>query len=229
MRILLAEDDAVTAENIGAGLRAAGHHIRIASTGHEALTLLNAEPFDLAVLDRLMPQGDGMGVLAAIRQRDRHLPVLMLTALGAIEDRVEGLEEGADDYLVKPFALPELTARINALGRRRAVAKEEDGPEVILRWGGLTLDLLDRQVRWHEAVILVQPREFRLLEELLRAQGRIVTRTMLLESVWKLHFDPRTNIVETHLSRLRTRLAEAGCADAIVTVRGAGYRMRDGV
>ncbi|MDG6746414.1 response regulator transcription factor, partial [Staphylococcus aureus] len=151
------------------------------------------------------------------------------TAVVGIADRVEGLENGADDYLVKPFALPELTARINALGRRRAVAKEEDGPEVILRWGGLTLDLLDRQVRWHEAVILVQPREFRLLEELLRAQGRIVTRTMLLESVWKLHFDPRTNIVETHLSRLRTRLAEAGCADAIVTVRGAGYRMRDGV
>lgn len=229
MKILLAEDDPTTADNIGAGLGAAGHHVRIASTGRDALALLEAEPFDLAVLDRLMPGGDGMSVLAAIRRRDRHLPVLMLTALGAIEDRVEGLEAGADDYLVKPFALPELTARINALGRRWAAKKDEDGPEVSLRWGGLTLDLLDRQVRWQGTAIPMQPREFRLLEELLRAQGKLVTRTMLLESVWKLHFDPRTNIVETHLSRLRTRLSDAGCGEAIETVRGAGYRMRDGL
>lgn len=228
MRILLAEDDDVTAEHIGVALRVAGHDIRIASTGHDALTLIDAEAFDLAVLDRLMPEGDGMSVLAAIRRRDRQMPVLMLTALGAIEDRVDGLEAGADDYLVKPFAIPELTARINALGRRRVAVKEEDGPEVMLRWGALTLDLLDREVRWHMAAVPMQPREFRLLEELLRAQGRLVTRTMLLESVWKLHFDPRTNIVETHLSRLRTRLAEAGAADVIETVRGAGYRMRDG-
>lgn len=229
MKILLAEDDATTAENIGAGLGAAGHHVRIASTGRDTLALLEAEPFDLAVLDRLMPGGDGMSVLAAIRRRDRHLPVLMLTALGAIEDRVEGLEAGADDYLVKPFALPELTARINALGRRWAARKDEDGPEVSLRWRGLTLDLLDRQVHWQGTAIPMQPREFRLLEELLRAQGKLVTRIMLLESVWKFHFDPRTNIVETHLSRLRTRLADAGCDGAIETVRGAGYRMRDGV
>ncbi|PVE58182.1 DNA-binding response regulator [Arthrobacter sp. TPD3018] len=229
MKILLAEDDATTAENIGVGLGAAGHDVRIASTGRDALTLLEAEPFDLAVLDRLMPDGDGMSVLAAIRRRDRHLPVLMLTALGAIEDRVEGLEAGADDYLVKPFALPELTARMNALGRRWAAKTDKNGPEVSLRWGGLTLDLLDRAVRWQGTAVPMQPREFRLLEELLRAQGKLVTRTMLLESVWKLHFDPRTNIVETHLSRLRTRLADAGCGEAIETVRGAGYRMRDGV
>lgn len=177
MKILLAEDDATTAENIGVGLGSAGHYVRIASTGRDALTLLEAEPFDLAVLDRLMPDGDGMSVLAAIRRRDRHLPVLMLTALGAIEDRVEGLEAGADDYLVKPFALPELTARINALGRRWAAKKDEDGPEVSLGWGGLTLDLLDRVVRWQGTAVPMQPREFRLLEELLRAQGKLVTRT----------------------------------------------------
>lgn len=228
MKVLLAEDDAVTAENIAVGLRQAGHDVRIAATGDDALGLIETQRFDVAILDRLMPKGDGMVVLAAIRGRDRHLPVLMLTALGAIEDRVEGLEAGADDYLVKPFALPELTARIHALGRRREVAKDEAIPEVALHWRGLTLGLLDREVRWQGAVVAMQPREFRLLEELLRAQGRILTRTMLLESVWKLHFDPRTNIVETHLSRLRTRLAEAGVTDMIETVRGAGYRMRDG-
>ncbi|MBN8809358.1 MAG: response regulator transcription factor [Sphingomonas sp.] len=227
MNILLAEDDAITADGIAAGLRGSGHQVQVASTGRAALDLLDQQGFDLAVLDRLMPQGDGMSVLAAIRRRDDHLPVLLLTALGAIEDRVAGLEAGADDYLVKPFAFAELSARITALGRRAAASAAETAPDIVLRWQALELDLLQREARWHGAPVAMQPRELRLLEELMRADGRILTRTMLLESVWKLHFDPRTNIVETHLSRLRTRLADAGVVDAIETVRGAGYRMRD--
>ena len=151
------------------------------------------------------------------------VPVLFLTALGRIEDRVDGLEAGADDYLVKPFALPELAARVNALGRRKAL--QDDVTR--LHHGGIVLDLLKRKVIRDGDSVALQPREFRILEELVREDGKIVTRTMLLERVWNYHFDPQTNIVETQMSRLRSKLNEGGKSDAIETVRGIGYRMAD--
>jgi two-component system OmpR family response regulator len=166
---------------------------------------------------------DGLSVVRRARAADIELPMLLLTALGRIEDRVTGLEAGADDYLVKPFAFSELAARVNALARRRPLQ-----PEVTrLEGAGLQMDLLKRQVMRDGTPIPLQPREFRLLEELMREGGKVVTRTMLLERVWDYHFDPQTNIVETHISRLRSKLNEGGKPDPIETVRGVGYRLAD--
>jgi two-component system OmpR family response regulator len=165
---------------------------------------------------------DGLSVLRRMRAARIEAPVLLLTALGRIEDRVEGLEAGADDYLVKPFAFSELAARINALGRRRPLSEIVTEIEI----PPLRMDLLKRQVRRDGRIILLQPREFRLLEELMRNGDRVVTRTMLLERVWGFHFDPQTNIVETHMSRLRAKLNYGGAPDLIETQRGVGYRMR---
>ena len=158
---------------------------------------------------------------AALEVAGVEVPILLLTALGRIEDRVTGLEAGADDYLVKPFALSELAARVNALGRRRPAPAEITRLQI----RDLVMDLLKRQVQRDGAPIQLQPREFRILEELMREEGKVVTRTMLLERVWNYHFDPETNIVETHISRLRSKLNEGGRADLIETIRGVGYRM----
>jgi two-component system OmpR family response regulator len=165
---------------------------------------------------------DGVTVLKRLRSANVNAPVLLLTALGRIEDRVRGLEAGADDYLVKPFAFSELAARINALGRRRPLSEAP----VQLEAGPVRLDLLTRQVWRDGAAVPLQPREFRLLEELMRNSDRAVTRTMLLERVWGFHFDPQTNLVETHISRLRAKLNHGGTPDVIETIRGVGYRMR---
>ena len=222
MRILLAEDDSDTAGFVARGLEELGHNVIRADTGIDALHLATTEPFDLALLDRMLPQMDGVSVLRRLRAAKIELPVLILTALGRIEDRVEGLEAGADDYLVKPFAFSELSARINAIARRGPI----NAPVTRYECGSLTMDLLRREVRRDGKAILLQPREFRLLEELLRNAERAVTRTMLLESVWGFHFDPQTNIVETHISRLRAKLNEGEKGDLIETLRGVGYRMR---
>ena len=222
MQILLAEDDLETAGFITRGLEELGHAVLRAENGHDALHFAVTEPFDVLILDRLLPGLDGLAVLRRLRAADIHAPVLLLTALGRIEDRVEGLDAGADDYLVKPFAFSELAARLNAL-RRRPPANPEP---TRLEHGSISLDLLKREVRREGKVIPLQPREFRLLEELLRGGDRVVTRTMLLERVWGYHFDPQTNIVDTHISRLRAKLNEGGKNDLIETVRGAGYRMR---
>ena len=222
MRILLAEDDRETAEFVERGLEELGHSVLVASTGTEALHYAVSEPADLAILDRMLPELDGIAVLRRIRAAQIQTPVLLLTALGRIEDRVEGLEAGADDYLVKPFAFSELAARVNALGRRPPINQ----PATQLTWGPLAIDLLRREVRRGGNVIALQPREFRLLEELMRGEGKVVTRTMLLERVWGFHFDPQTNIVETHVSRLRAKLNHGGGEDLIETVRSVGYRMR---
>jgi two-component system, OmpR family, response regulator len=221
MRILLAEDDIETAEFIERGLEELGHLVLRAETGIDALHLASTETLDLVILDRMLPEMDGVSALRRMRAANIAAPVLLLTALGRIEDRVEGLEAGADDYLVKPFAFSELAARVGALSRRRpvnAIATE-------LQVGPLHMDLLKREVRRSGEVVALQPREFRLLEELLRNSDRVVTRTMLLERVWKFHFDPQTNIVETHISRLRTKLNEGGKQNLIETVRGIGYRI----
>ena len=224
MRILIAEDDKETAEFIQRGLEQLGHNPIVASTGIDALHLLSTAQFDVAVIDRMLPGMDGLSVVRRARTADIELPVLLLTALGRIEDRVAGLEAGADDYLVKPFAFSEFAARVNALARRKPLQQ----PEVTrFDQGGIQMDLLKRQVTRDGAPVQLQPREFRLLEELMREGGKVVTRTMLLERVWNYHFDPQTNIVETHVSRLRSKLNEGGKADPIETVRGVGYRFAD--
>lgn len=222
MRVLVAEDDVETVGFICQGLRGLGHVARSCPDGINALNLATDELWDVIVLDWMLPDLDGMAVLRQLRALGIPTPVLMLTALGRIEDRVDGLEAGADDYLVKPFAFSELAARLNALARRRATFEIS----TMLRHGALSMDLIKREVRFGEMSVALQPREFRLLEELMRHADQIMTRTMLLERVWEFHFDPQTNIVETHVSRLRAKLAEAGARNIIETVRGTGYRLR---
>jgi two-component system, OmpR family, response regulator len=221
VRILVAEDDPDTAEFIRRGLHELGHNVVLAENGLDALHLLSTEQLDIAVLDRMLPGLDGLSIVRRVRAAGIEAPVLLLTALGRIEDRVAGLEAGSDDYLVKPFAFSELAARVNALSRRKPFQHEP----VQLEHRGLVLDLLKRQVLRDGAAIQLQPREFRILEELMREEGKVVTRTMLLERVWNYHFDPQTNIVDTHISRLRSKLNEGGKADLIETIRGVGYRM----
>ena len=221
MRVLVAEDDHDTAEFVRRGLSELGHNIAVANNGTDALHLLLVEDFDIAILDRMLPALDGVSVLRRARAGGVETSVLMLTALGRIQDRVDGLEAGADDYLVKPFAFSELAARVNALGRRKPLQPQP----VSLEHQGIVLDLVKREVRRDGMLVSLQPREFRMLEELMRESGRIVTRTMLLERVWNYHFDPQTNIVETHISHVRAKLNAGDKPDAIETVRGAGYRM----
>ncbi|CCA92530.1 response regulator transcription factor [Novosphingobium sp. PP1Y] len=224
MRILIAEDDGETAGFVERGLGELGHNVVVAGNGEDALHLGLTEDFDLLILDRMMPGLDGLSVLKRLRAADIAVPALMLTALGRIEDRVAGLDTGADDYLVKPFAFSELAARVHALGRRRA----PQVAETRLRAGTVEMDLLAREVRRDGELVTLQPKEFRLLEELMRHAGEYVTRTMLLERVWDFHCDPQTKIVETHISRLRSKLNEGGRADVIETERGVGYRIRAG-
>ncbi|WJS99764.1 response regulator transcription factor [Novosphingobium humi] len=220
MNILLAEDDPDTRQFVEDALGEMGHRVMATASGAQTLEWARDSGADILVLDRMLPDMDGIAVLRALRGGGLGMPVLMLTALGRIEDRVDGLDAGADDYLVKPFAISELVARINALTRRTAPV--DTGPA----YGGIMLDLRTRQVTREGRVILLQPREFRLLEELVRAGGGFLTRTMLLERVWDFHFDPQTKIVETHMSRLRSKLNEGFAEDAIETVRGMGYRVR---
>ncbi|MCX7062531.1 MAG: response regulator transcription factor [Gammaproteobacteria bacterium] len=222
MQVLLVEDDSETRDFIARGLREAGHQVTVCSTGQAGLIEATGRDFDAIVLDRMLPGIDGLALLRMLRAGGRHAPVLMLTALGSIADRVEGLESGADDYLVKPFAFSELAARLQALTRRPAVRVETHRLVV----GDLVVDELRRSVERAGQRIVLQPREFSLLAELMRNPGRIMTRTMLLERVWDFDFDPKTNIVETHLSRLRAKLNDGFEDDPIETVRGAGYRMR---
>jgi two-component system OmpR family response regulator len=222
MQILVAEDDSETSAFIAKGLGELGHLIFRAARGDDALRIATTEHCDVIVLDRMLPGMDGLSVLRRLRAAKVDTPVLLLTALGQIQDRVDGLEAGADDYLVKPFAFSELAARIAALGRRLPLSDVSTE----LEFGPLRMDLLRREVRRGGRPVALQPREFRLLEALMRAGDRVVTRTMLLEQVWGFHFDPRTNIVETHMSRLRAKLNEGGAEDLIETLRRVGYRMR---
>jgi two-component system, OmpR family, response regulator len=222
MKILVIEDDAETAAFIAEDLKDRGHEARIAGNGREGLALAIAERFDAVVLDRMLPQLDGLSVIALMRSEGLSTPVLFLTNLSGIDDRVEGLAAGGDDYLVKPFAFEELLARLQALARRPTLGSSP----TVLTAGDLEMDLVARTVRRGGEAVELQPREFSLLEYLLRSDGRIVTRKMLLEQVWDFHFDPRTNIVETHISRLRTKI-DRGRGEALIhTVRGAGYLLR---
>jgi two-component system, OmpR family, response regulator len=224
MKILLIEDDDETADYVADGLGREGHVIDRAANGRDGLFLAAAEPYDVMVVDRLLPGLDGLALVKTIRAADVKTPVLFLTMLDGVSDRVEGLQAGADDYLVKPFSFAELAARVNALARRPALAQ----PDTVLRVGDLAIDLARRTCRRGQRQIDLLPREFRLLEYLLRHPGQIVTRTMLLEHIWDFHFDPRTTVVETYISRLRAKLASGEDEQPIIeTVRGAGYRLRD--
>ncbi len=222
MKLLLVEDDAEGAAYLKKALSESGHIVDHAAVGREGLLLAAGEPYDVIVLDRMLPQMDGLAILRTIRASGVKTPVLLLTALGGIDDRVEGLEAGGDDYLVKPFAMAELLARINALARR----PPPQDVQTSLQVADLQLDLLRRQVTRAGQRVELQPREFQLLEYLMRHAGRVVTRTMLLESVWDFHFDPKTNIVETHMSRLRGKIDRGRSPELIHTVRGAGYCLR---
>jgi len=223
MKLLIVEDDREGAAYLRKALTQAGHTVDLAGDGREGLLLAASESYDVIVLDRMLPQMDGLAILRTIRASGVKTPVLLLTALGGIDDRVEGLEAGGDDYLVKPFAIAELTARLNALARRPPPQEVQ----TILKVADLKLDRLQRTVTRGGVRIDLQPREFQLLEYLMRHAGRVVTRTMLLESVWDYHFDPKTNIVETHVSRLRSKVDRGHAVELIQTVRGAGYRLRE--
>lgn len=221
MRILIAEDDDELAGFIEHSLGELGHVVTRVISGNDALHLGSVEVFDVVILDRMLPDLDGVEILKQWRADDIAMPVLMLTALGGIADRVGGLNAGADDYLVKPFAFSELAARLDALVRRPAMRE----PQTRFTAGDVTLDLIDRSVRRAGRNVLMQPKEFALLEQLMRHAGRVVTRTMFLETIWGYHFDPKTNIVDTHLSRMRMKLNFGFDHDPIETVRGVGYRI----
>lgn len=222
MKILVIEDDPETAAYIANGLIEHGHAVDHAGDGREGLFLASGGSYDVAIVDRMLPALDGLKLVKNLRDEGIGTAVLFLTNLGGIDDRVEGLDAGGDDYLVKPFAFSELLARVNALGRRPAIA----AAETVLRVADLEMDLLKRSVTRDGRVIELQPREFKLLECLMRHADRVVTRTMLLEMVWDFHFDPKTNIVETHMSRLRTKVDRDFANALIHTVRGSGYLLR---
>jgi two-component system OmpR family response regulator len=223
MKLLIVEDDAEGAAYLKKALSEAGHTVDHAATGREGLMLAAGEAYDVMILDRMLPQIDGLSILRTIRASSVKTPVLVLTALGGIDDRVEGLDAGGDDYLVKPYAIAELLARVNALSRRPPPQEIQAALQV----ADLRLDRLKRSVTRAATRVDLQPREFQLLEYLMRHAGRVVTRTMLLEAVWDFHFDPKTNIVETHMSRLRAKVDRGHRRELIHTVRGAGYCLRE--
>jgi two-component system OmpR family response regulator len=219
LKILLIEDDGENADYVANGLREEGHLIAQVASGTEGLISAMGNGFDLLIVDRMIPGLDGLNLVKSLRAAGHSTPVLFLTALGGVEDRVSGLNAGGDDYLVKPFAFSELVARVAALGRRPRTATAETKFQV----HDLELNLLSRTVRRRDELIELQPREFRLLEYLMRHADQVVTRTMLLEHVWGIHFDPHTNVVETHISRLRSKVDKGFEAGLIQTIRGAGY------
>ena len=223
MRILVVEDDAETAAYVCNGLVEEGHIAETVADGRDGLTQAMDEVYDIIVVDRMLPGLDGLSLVRALRAVGHKVPVIFLTSLGGVDDRVDGLNVGGDDYLVKPFAFSELMARVNALARRPHLRDAE----TILRVGDLEMDLIGRKVTRGADVIDLQPREFRLLEVLMRNKGRVLTRTMLLERVWSFHFEPKTSVVETHISRLRTKIDRPYGRELIHTVRGSGYTMHD--
>ena len=221
MKILLVEDDAHTSAYVANGLREHGHVVDHTANGREGLILASGGNHEVLVIDRMLPGLDGLAIVKTIRGAGIRTPVLLLTTLGGVNDRVEGLEAGADDYLTKPFAFAELLARINALSRRPPLAEET----TVLRVGDLEMNRLKRTVIRGGTQIELQPQEFKLLEYLMRNAGQVVTRTMLLENVWEFHFDPRTSVVETHISRLRAKIDRDFDEELLHTVRGAGYSL----
>jgi two-component system, OmpR family, response regulator len=225
MKILIVEDDPETAGFLVRGLREAGYSVDVARDGIEGLDFANCGHYDGLIVDRLLPRLDGLLMVETLRKSGDQTPVMFVSALGEVEERVKGLRGGGDDYLVKPYAFIELLARLEALLRRRA---QWAPPPAQLRVGDLEMDLASRTVKRGGAVVSLQPREFRLLEYLMRHAGQVLTRTMLLEAVWDYRFDPQTNVIDVHISRLRQKLEGSADKPLIRTVRGAGYMLRAG-
>ena len=223
MHVLVVEDDKDVSAYIVKGLREAGHLVEHADNGRDGLLAATSQEFDAIILDRMLPGGlDGLGVVEMLRGQDNHTPVMFLSAMAQVDDRVRGLKAGGDDYLTKPFAFSELLARVEALARRRRAS----GPDTKLQVGDLEMDLLSRSVRRRNQKIDLQPREFMLLEYLMRHVGQVVTRTMLLEGVWDYHFDPQTNVIDVHVSRLRQKIDKPFDTALLHTVRSAGYMLK---
>jgi len=223
MRILIIEDDRDAAQYLAKGLRESGHSAEIAENGREGLLRAAVEQFDVLIVDRMLPNLDGLSLVQHLRKTGNATPVLFLSALGEVDDRVKGLRAGGDDYLAKPYAFSELLARIENLGRRR----DQTATATRLKVADLELDLLSRKATRAGQPIDLQPREFQLLETLMRHAGQVMTRTMLLEKVWNYHFDPQTNVIDVHISRLRQKIDRGFEPPLIHTVRGAGYCVRE--
>ncbi|HEY0051790.1 MAG TPA: response regulator transcription factor [Caulobacteraceae bacterium] len=221
MRVLIVEDDEEASAAACRGLNEAGHECVLAADGAYGLEAAHQGGFDVYVVDRMMPRLDGVGLVETLRREGDQTPVLFLSALGEVDDRVTGLKAGGDDYLVKPYAFAELVARVEALARRR----ETGSVQTVLKVGDLEMNLISREVRRGATEIDLQPREFQLLEFLMRHAGQSVTRTMLLEKVWEYHFDPQTNVIDVHISRLRSKIDKGFDRPMLQTVRGAGYRL----
>jgi len=221
MRLLIVEDDHEASGAMAAALAEAGHQCQVAADGEAGLASARAGGFDVLIVDRMLPRLDGVSMVETLRREGDQTPVLFLSALGSIEHRVEGLRAGGDDYLIKPYAFAELIARVDALARRR----DTGSVQTILRVGDLEMDLIGRTVRRRGHEIDLQPREFQLLEYLMRHAGQAVTRSMLLEKVWDYHFDPQTNVIDVHISRLRSKIDKGFDRPMLQTVRGAGYRL----
>ncbi len=221
MKILVVEDDVETLEFVKKGFFEEGHSVDSCANGQEGLLMASTSDYDLIVLDRMLPGLDGLSVVRTLRANSSQVPILILSALSEVDQRVEGLEAGCDDYLIKPFAFSELKARSNILMKRPKASDQI----TLLETASLKMDLVNRKVTRGETEIDLKPREFRLLEFLLRHAGEVVTRTMLLERVWDYHFDPQTNVIDVHISRLRNKLDKDFSNQLLETVRGAGYRL----
>lgn len=221
MRLLIIEDDRDAADYVVRAFREVGHVADHAADGEEGLAMALDGDYDVLIVDRMLPKRDGLSVIGALREKGVETPVLILSALGQVDDRVKGLRAGGDDYLPKPYSFAELLARVEALARRRGGRNEE----TVYRVGDLELDRLSHQVKRGNEEIVLQPREFRLLEYLMKHAGQVVTRTMLLENVWDYHFDPQTNVIDVHISRLRSKIDKGFDRPMLQTVRGAGYRL----
>jgi two-component system OmpR family response regulator len=222
MRILIIEDDREAASYLVKAFREAGHVADHAADGEDGLAMAMDGPYDVLVVDRMLPKKDGLSVIGELRAAGKETPTLILSALGQVDDRVKGLRAGGDDYLPKPYSFSELLARVEVLARRRAAG----APETVYKVGDLELDRLSHRVVRGAEEILLQPREFRLLEYLMKNAGQVVTRTMLLEHVWDYHFDPQTNVIDVHVSRLRSKIDKGFDKPLIHTIRGAGYTVR---
>ncbi len=224
MKILLIEDDREAADYLEKAFTEAGHTAHVAGDGETGFALADSGDYDVMVVDRMLPRRDGLSVIASLRSRGNTTPVLILSALGEVDDRVTGLRAGGDDYLTKPYAFSELLARVEVLNRRAGVKESE----TVYRSGDLELDRLSHSVKRAGREIVLQPREFRLLEYLMRHAGQVVTRTMLLENVWDYHFDPQTNVIDVHVSRLRGKIEKGFDKPILHTIRGAGYMLKSG-
>jgi two-component system OmpR family response regulator len=224
MRVLVVEDDSQVAAYLVKGLKEQGHNVDHAADGKNGLFLATSEDYDAMIIDRMLPELDGLAIVKSVRAAGKTTPMLILSALGEVDARVEGLRAGGDDYLTKPFAFSELLARLDALLRR---ARQTPAAETTLRVAGLELDQLTRIVKRGGKTIALQPREYRLLEYLMNNAGRVVTRTMLLEQLWDYHFDPQTNVIDVHISRLRGKIDKNFDQALLQTVRGAGYMIRE--